>query len=786
MKIADTKVKKAILIVSGSILLIVVVVIILISPIVKYLIEKYDEQYSGRKITLGWVYINPFTGYVHISNLKIYESKMPDSTRDRDSIFFSADGVSANFALFKLLSKAIEITEISLDKPKGNIIQNHKELNFTDLITLFTPKTPSSTPASFHFTILKIHIIDGEFHYHEKLIPINYYIKNVNIESTGKRWNSDTIAAKISFLPGIGTGDLKGDFTINFKTLAYRYGVVIRKFDLNIIQQYIKDLTNNGHFSANLDADMKGRGNFRDEEDMNASGIIAINEFHFGRNPEHDVASFSKLVLAIRQICPKKHQYFFDSVSLIQPMLKYERYDYLDNVQTLIGKQGARISAAVADPAKFNLVIEIARYVKVLAKNFFQSDYQIHRVAVYNGNLRFNDFAINEEFSVGLSPLNIVADSIDRNRKWVDVSLKSGIVPFGNSTVTVSINPKDSMDFNIQYHIQRLPVTIFNPYLITYTSYPLDRGTIELQGNWVVRNGIIHSDNHILIIDPRRTGRVRNKDNQWLPLPLIMSLIRERGNVIDYRIPITGDLKDPKFHLHDVLMDLIENVFVKPATSGYRLEVRNTEAEIEKSLFMTWGMRKKTLLRNQEKFVDKMAEYLADNPEATIVVSPMIYAEKEKEYILFFEAKKKYFLLTNHLNTRTFTETDSEAVDKMPVKDSLFVRYLDKFTNDTTLYTIQEKCIGFVDPGLIESSFKRLNIERSNAFLLQFKEKAVERRVKMNVAEDTIPYNGFSFYKVRYKGELPAALVRAHRKMNELNSEAPRKKFQKERKKNRL
>ena len=30
---------------------------------------------------------------------------------------------------------------------------------------------------------------------------------------------------------------------------------------------------------------------------------------------------------------------------------------------------------------------------------------------------------------------------------------------------------------------------MFNPYLITYTSFPLDRGTIELNGTWNVRNG---------------------------------------------------------------------------------------------------------------------------------------------------------------------------------------------------------------------------------------------------------------------------------------------------------
>jgi hypothetical protein len=182
-----------------------------------------------------------------------------------------------------------------------------------------------------------------------------------------------------------------------------------------------------GVFSANLDADMKARGNFSDQEDLNASGLIAINDFHFGKNPDDDYAAFDKLVLAMIKISPKSHQYIFDSVSLTHPFLKYERYNYLDNVQTLFGKSGATLQ---------------------------------------------------------------LPNQIPKNSTW------------------------------------------------SFTSYHMNRGTIEINGAWKVRDGMIHSNNHVLIIDPRRTKRIKNNDKNWLPLPLIMSLIRERGNVIDYEIPV--------------------------------------------------------------------------------------------------------------------------------------------------------------------------------------------------------------------------------------------------------
>jgi hypothetical protein len=770
------KFKKTIFNITVSIIIIVAAVIIFISPFTKYLVKKYDEKYTGRQITMDWAYVNPFTGYIHFSNLKIHEQKS-------DSIFFSADGISANIAMLKLLFKTYEIRKLTLDHPIGIIIQNKKDFNFNDLVEKFTSKENSDAiKVPVHFNILNIKIVDGEFYYHEKLIPINYFIKKVNFESKGKRWDTDTITVQFSFLPGMGSGDIKGDFTINLKNQDYRLAFITHKFDLNIIEQYLKDLTNFGSFSANIDAEIKAKGNLNDQEILSASGLMAINNLHFGKNPKDDFAAFDKLVLTITELNPKNFKYFFDSISLNHPYFKYERYDYLDNLQTMFGSNEANIEASRINSEKFNLIIEIARYVKVLANNFFRSNYKINRMRINNGDIIFNDFSTSEKFALELYPLTVIADSIDNDHNHVNVSLESIIKPYGNVSVAVSINPRDSSDFDMQYYFQKIPVSMFNPYTISFTSFPLDRGTLEFKGSWNVRNGMIQSDNHLVIIDPRVTKRIRNKDTKWIPAPLIMAFIRERGNVIDYEIPITGNLKNPKFHLRDIIFDLLGNIFVKPPTTPYRLNVKNIETEIEKSLTLKWEIRQSTILPAQKKFIEKMADFLLKNPYASITVYPQQYELKEKEYIMFFEAKKKYFLVTNNKKAQSFSKEDSARVDKMSVKDSLFVHYLNRHIKDSLIFTIQEKCTRIIDSAFINGKFKQLNIERENAFISYFKKRELGKRVKISQGENVIPYNGFSFYKIEYKGEFPESLIKSYQLMNELNNEAPRKKFKQERK----
>jgi len=103
-----------------------------------------------------------------------------------DSLFIGANGLNIGFNVVKAFSKTYEIRSLTLSKPWVNIIQDHKKFNFDDLIERFTPKEkPDTTKGPIHFNLLNIKIADGEFHYNELAIPVNYYIREVNFKKRG-------------------------------------------------------------------------------------------------------------------------------------------------------------------------------------------------------------------------------------------------------------------------------------------------------------------------------------------------------------------------------------------------------------------------------------------------------------------------------------------------------------------------------------------------------------------------------------------------------------------------
>lgn len=780
MAFFNTRFKKILFKILMTVIIFVAVIIIFISPIAKYVVEKYDVKYSGREVTMDLPYINPFTGYVHLRNLKVYEAQS-------DSVFFSASAISVNFEMLKLLSKTYEIGSLTIDKPIAKIVQNDSVLNFNDLISRFSKKDtlPQQAKKPVHFNILDVKIADGTFYYIEKTIPVFYFVKNVNIDTKGKKWDQDTIAVNYDLESGIGTGAIKGDAMVNVASLNYRMNVLVKKFDLSVMEQYIKDISNYGRFRANLDADIKASGNIKSKEELNATGIVSVNDLHFGKDTVEDYLAFKKLTVDIMRLNPAQKKYSFDSISLLEPYFKYERYDHLDNLQNMFGKGGKQVKEAKQQKGNVNILFQIADYVKVLARNFFKSNYEIKRFGIYNADVRYNDYALNERFSAAALPLTIVADSIERTEKWVDLSLKMGLKPYGDVNFRLSINPMDSTDFDIHYHLQKIPLAMFNPYLITFTSFPTDRGTIELKGNWNVRNGYINSNNRLTIIDARINNRQKRNGARWIPLKLIMFFVRDRGNVIDYEVPVKGDLKDPKFKLGDVILDVITNIFVKPVTTRYRTEIKYIENEIEKSMQVRWETRKSDLESSQEEFVEKMAAFLKDNPDVFITVRPLIYEEKEKEYILFFEAKKQFYLFANKIKNRDLEKNDSTAIERISVKDSTFIRYLDLRAKSKMLFTIQDKCRQFVSNETINERFNVLGKNRKDVFLSYFEKDHVNGRVKILPVVYKIPYNGFSVYHINYKGEIPEELLNAYRTINKFDDENPRKKYKRLREKNR-
>lgn len=764
------------LITAAIIAAVVIAIVACASPIGKYIIESYvGPKVLGRKIKTSWVYVNPLTGYVHISGLKIYEPGGDSLT------ILKADELNVHYNIPKTLTKTFEFTDAELVRPVGWIIQDHKIFNFTDLIIHFSPKHPQPPGPKvrhpLHINILNFEITDGEFHYVEKSIPINYYMKHVNISSPGKWWAIDSFHLKFDMQSGSGTGKIKGDGYLDLFKLDYGVAAVIKNIDLQILEQYLRDLANYASLRGTVDADIRSTGNFKDRLALHADGSVSVRDFHVGKSPTSDIIAFERLSFSIHNLTPRRYQYWFDSIALRRPYFVYERYDYLDNLRNMFGAKAEKVKAAQADASKFNLIIEIGKYVKVLVKNFLQSSYRLDHFNIYDADLKYVDYALREKFYIGAKHLYIHSDSVYKANPHIQVSIHTDINPHGTFTASVGINPGTYQDYDLHYQLNRLPAALFNPYFITYTSYPVDRGIIEIGGTTLVRHDYLQSDNHLLVLDTRVAGRVRKGDTKREPMPLIIALLRNPGNAVDVNIPIAGDLHAPHFKIWNIVGQVVRNILIKPPYIPYIEHTKKVENTVEKTLAIKWELRRCDLLEDQEKHLQEIADFMKRYPQAQIQITSAEYRAKEKEYILLYEAKKRFYLDSHHRSVAAYTADDSILVDQMSVKDSAFVHYLSAQPDIELLYSVQEKAEHLLGHALIDQRYAQLSQARHDKFLSYFKANGTDARVRFVKAIDIIPFDGYSVYKIEYRGKTPPELIEAYDKLVALNHIDPRLRY---------
>jgi len=525
------------------------------SPIAKFIIEKYDVDFLGREVEMNTCLVNPLTGKIWINGLTIYEHKS-------NTVFLEAEQVNANFEMLQLLSGKYEVSNLSIHHPSVRLVRNDSTFNISDIVEKFTPDpVERGRTHPVEWKVLNVQITKGQFKYVEN--EILFLTKNIAMSTDGLCWDTDTVAVNFAFESGKKTGAVVGKTKINLGNLNYVFALKVVKYDLDIINQYLNDITNYGVFTAQLNAEVVTSGNFKSADSIQASGMLAFNDFHFGKNPKEDFASFEELKLSARKLNPNEFIYDFQEIALEKPFLKYELYEELDNIQLMFGERGSKASAVNADPKRFNLIIEIAQLIEQLARNVLRSDYELDHLAIRDGNFQFVDYSIPEPFMATASPFHLFADSIYKRKERLHLEIDTGIQPQGSMHLNLSVDPKDSAYFDMRYQFQGISMTMFNPYIVNYTSYPFERGTLSANGNWKVRKGMINSKNHLVLNDPKIAKRVKNTEATWIPVPLLMAFAKERGDVIDYEIPIKGSLRDPNFKLWDIASDAIKNIFMK-------------------------------------------------------------------------------------------------------------------------------------------------------------------------------------------------------------------------------
>jgi hypothetical protein len=96
---------------------------------------------------------------------------------------------------------------------------------------------------------------------------------------------------------------------------------------------------------------------------------------------------------------------------------------------------------------------------------------------------------------------------------------------------------------------------------------------------------------------------------------------------------------------------------------------------------------------------------------------------------------------------------------------------------DTLMFTIQDKCRYYVGKDAVNKIYARLLKDRDSQFRQYFIASGTSKQMTFHSGNDSVPYDGFSAYKIMYRGTVPPSLARAYESMDVFDNRRMRKKY---------
>ena len=164
-------------------------------------------------------------------------------------------------------------------------------------------------------------------------------------------------------------------------------------------------------------------------------------------------------------------------------------------------------------------------------------------------------------------------------------------------------------------HLSRL-----SPYSAQFVGKKIDQGKLSFGLSFLIENRKLQNDNSIYLDQPIIGGQVESQNAIELPLKLAVGLLKDRSGAIDIKIPVTGDLDDPKFSYGNIIGKALINLVTKIVASPFSLLGSLVDVEGDELQFVEFKPNDTELEESQREKLSKLAEALKQRPDLKLEI----------------------------------------------------------------------------------------------------------------------------------------------------------------------
>jgi len=197
----------------------------------------------------------------------------------------------------------------------------------------------------------------------------------------------------------------------------------------------------------------------------------------------------------------------------------------------------------------------------------------IGSITLENMGAILTDRSISPTVSIGLETLSGTISGLSSEElARADLDLIGTLTGGTQMAVTGKINPLiEDRYSDVEMSFKNFNLTAVSPYSGKYAGYALNKGKLSFDLKYKISQSELTGEN-VMVIDQLTLGdKVESEDALKLPIPLAISLMKDRNGVIEIDVPVSGNLNDPEFGFGRVISRAIVNIITKLITSPFSM-----------------------------------------------------------------------------------------------------------------------------------------------------------------------------------------------------------------------
>lgn len=552
---------KILLWIVGILLALVILLSLLAGPIAKGYINKHGEELTGRKVAVGHVGVNIFTGNVSVHNLSIYEE-------DGTTVFAGFDTLDVGAKLIKIPFHTLHFKHITLAGLHAGIEQQGERFNFSSMLDHFasdSEEEKDTTPSDWVMKFYNIRLSHAKIDYNDLTSGKNWHIPDVNLRVPGFVMGGEDEESNgglnINFDKG---GHLNMDANYDTKQNTYKVEMSLKDFSLNNIDNILSDIAKYKSLAGTVEAHITAQGHVEEIMKSRIGGTVTLKDMDI-KDADGSVAGLETLAVKINNINLEANSFDIAELRLNGLNARYEQWEEYSNFSRMLNTKEPEPAASVT------LQTTMEEQPVEEKKDSKPMKLHVGTLNIENTSLTYNDHTLPDPFSFPITKLNISATDLSTNGD--NNAMMRATLPGGGVLMLKWNGNIDNwkQHQNLFLTIKGLDMKQLSPWSVAYTGQPIEDGIFGLTTRLEINNSQLDNKNKIDIYKASVGSRRKDVEPEMkIPLKAALYILKDKDDKILIDMPITGNIDSPEFNYMKLVWKTLGNLLVKVATSPAR------------------------------------------------------------------------------------------------------------------------------------------------------------------------------------------------------------------------